>query len=65
MYAHKFERWVIGPTIGDENVRFLQPIFAHHFLSVWWQGLSGGPFTNFAIDFFFFFLRQSASWNFV
>ena len=20
MYAHKFERWVIGPTIGDENV---------------------------------------------
>ena len=19
-YAHKFERWVIGPTIGDENV---------------------------------------------
>ena len=35
MYAHKFERWVIGPKIGDENVRFLQPIFAHHFLSVW------------------------------
>ena len=35
MYAHKFERWVIGPKIGDENVRFWQPIFAHHFLSVW------------------------------